>query len=73
MNLITQIKINNSPNNTNYLKDNSHWYKYLNRNSDYLKDFENEMKNKYKLTTSDKFERMVERIDMVSKIIDILQ
>ena len=49
-----QYKIKSNPNDLKYLRERSYWYKYLNRNKDYLKKFEDEMKQTYKITTEDR-------------------
>ena len=56
-----------------YLKENSYWYNYLNRNPIYLKAMEEEMKKKYKLTPEDKIEKMYNSISMVSEFLKILK
>ena len=73
MNLETMHRIKTNPNNLRYLRENSSWYKYLNRNRFYLKNFEEEMKEKYKLKTEDKINKVVESINMAQKIMDILK
>ena len=72
MQIETKLRIKNNPNNSRFLKENSYWYKYLNRNKFYIKNFEESMKQKYKLTPQDRMEKMAEGIDTLSKIIDIL-
>ena len=72
MNLAIQYRIKNNPNNLKFLRENSHWYKYLNRNKSYIKSFEDEMKKNYRLTTVDRMSKIADGIDMVSKIMDIL-
>lgn len=72
MQINVKLKIKQNPNNTKFLKENSYWYKYLNRNQTYYRDFENAMKTKYKLTPEDRMNKMRESIDTLSKIIDIL-
>ncbi len=71
MNLPLQYKIKQNPILEKYLRENSSWYKYLNRDSSYLIEFEKEMKIKYKMTTKDKLDRFSKNIDKVSQIIDI--
>lgn len=71
MNVYTQMAVRKSPNNIKYLRENSGWYKYLNRSVNYINDFEREMKVSYKLTTKDKLDRFSKNIDRVSEIIDI--
>lgn len=72
MNIETQLRIKNNYNNQKFLKEHSYWYKYLNRSGYYVKDFENDMKEKYKLTTKDRMEKMADSLDTVSKVLDIL-
>lgn len=72
MNLYTQYRIKNNSNSLKYLRENSNWYKYLNRNSSYIKPFEEEMKQRYKLTTKDKVDKLVDSLDTVSQLLDIL-
>ena len=72
MNIEVRYKIRSNPNSMRYLKENSYWYKYLNRNKLYLKDFENEMKEKYKLTVKDRVDKVKDNLDTISKIMDIL-
>ena len=71
MNIFVQYDLKNDYNNVKFLRENSYWYKYLNRNPLYLKEFKEEMKEKYKLTFKDKLDRFSENLDRVSDIIDI--
>lgn len=73
MNVETQIKIRNNPYLYRYLRDNSAWYKALNRNPDMIKQMEIEMKNAYKLNLTDKIENIGQRIEMVRTFMDILK
>ena len=54
MKLDVQFKIKNNYLLQKYIRENSYWYKYLNRNPGLLSEMEREMKEKYKLTASDK-------------------
>ena len=54
MQIDIKIAIEQNPNLKRYLKENSYWYNYLNRNPIYLKAMEEEMKKKYKLTPEEK-------------------
>ena len=47
MQIDIKIAIEQNPNLKRYLKENSYWYNYLNRNPIYLKAMEEEMKKKY--------------------------
>ena len=42
MNLSTQFKIKNNPLLQKYIRENSYWYKYLNRNPNLLTEMEKE-------------------------------
>lgn len=71
MTLDLQYKIKSNENYIRYLRENSRWYKYLNRNSLLFNEFEKEMKIKYKMTPKDKLDRFSKNIDKISQIIDI--
>lgn len=72
MQIDIQYKIKSTPNDLKYLRERSYWYKYLNRDKNYLKKFEEEMKRNYKITTEDKMKKMADSLDSLSKIINIL-
>lgn len=69
MSLDIQYKIKNNPNYIRYLRENSYWYKSLNRNLDNFKYFEEEVKEVYKLRASDRFEKAIETIELFQNII----
>ena len=69
MNLELQFKIKNNPNYVKYLHEHSWWYKNLNRNINTFSQFEERVKEDYKLRSSDKFERVINTIDMLQTII----
>ncbi len=71
MDLSTQYKIKSNPNYVKFLREKSIWYKYLNRSSIFLKDFDKDMRLTYKLTSKDKLDRFSKNIDKISQIIDI--
>ena len=56
-----------------YLRSNSYWYKILNRNPELIDKYIKEVKEAYKLTTTDKINNVIDKIDMVSKIINTLK
>ena len=60
MNLNLQYRINQDPRQHQFLRENSYWYKYLNRSELYYKDFIEDMKDKYKLKSSDRINKMME-------------
>lgn len=68
-----KIMIDANPNYKRYLRTNSYWYKTLNRNPEMINNFISEVKEKYKLRTSDKINDIMDKIDMVSKFINVLR
>ncbi len=66
-------RINNDINLKRFLRENSYWYKELNRNPGSFKHFVNEMKVKYKLTTTDKINRTIDNINMITAFLDVLK
>lgn len=73
MTLELQFKIKNNPYLIKYLHENSGWYKYLNRDPKTFKIFEEEMKEKYKLRTTDRFEQIINNLDMMAKFMSALK
>ena len=56
-----------------YLRENSNWYKILNRNPLMLDKMIEEMKDTYKLNTSDKIENISDKLSLVESFIDVLK
>ena len=54
----------------NFLRENSNWYKELNRNPENLDLFIKKMKEKYKLRTIDKVDNIVDSVDIITKILN---
>ena len=73
MDLYTINYIKTNPLIYNYLREESHWYKELNRDSKYLKVIEEAAKKKYKLTPQDKIEKLSQKIELISTFIDVLK
>ncbi len=65
--------LDSNPDYKRYLRSNSYWYKTLNRNPEMINNFIDEVKEKYKLRTSDKLSDLIDKIDMVSKFINVLR
>ena len=65
MNVEIQYRLRSNPNDIKYLREKSYWYKFLNRNKNYFKQFEEEMKKEYKLTSEDKINKMANSINML--------
>ncbi len=72
MTLELQFKIKNDPNLFRYLRENSYWYKELNRNPASIKQMEFEMRKRYKMTTVDKIGNIKKSIEMVRTFMDVL-
>lgn len=73
MNLENQFKIKNDPMLQKFIRENSYWYKNLNRNPDLIENMTSEMKEKYKLTTSDKINDISNKIDLIKSFMDVIK
>lgn len=73
MDIRTQIMVRSNPNIYRFLREESYWYKYLNRNPNSMKDLEKAMKNKYKLTTQDRLEKVGNSISLLHSFMDVLK
>ena len=73
MNLYTIIYIKSNPNLYRYLRDDSSWYKVLNRGEESIKMVEEEMRKRYKLTAQDKIEKLSRSVEMISTFMDVLK
>lgn len=72
MNLYNQIIINKNPLLKKYLRENSYYYKFLNRNPEIIKNMYKEMQKVYKLTFNDKLNKVKENLNMINNFMDIL-
>ena len=73
MNLDTQFKLKNNPLYIKYLRENSYWYKMLNREPNSFKNFEEEVKTNYKLRPSDRINQALEYVEMFETIMSTLK
>ncbi len=73
MSIENQIKLKSNVNYIKFLRENSHWYKYLNRSNQYFKDFENEVKTTYKLRPADKISQAIDTFDMIQTVLTTLK
>lgn len=69
MNLDIQFKLKNNPYFQRYIRENSYWYKLLNRNPNIFKLFEEKVKEDYKLRASDKISKALSTIEMFQNIV----
>ena len=73
MQLDVMMRINSDIRQKQFLRENSYWYKYLNRSSNYYKNFINDMKIKYKMTTVDKLNKVNDNINMFRSFLEVLK
>ena len=73
MNYEIQRKIQTDINLKRFLRENSYWYKRLNRNPASFSYFVNDMKERYHLTTSDKINRTIDNFNMFQSFLDVLK
>ena len=68
-----QLKINSDQRLKQFIRQYPNWYKLLNRNPYLYKDFVNDMKEKYKLTTSDRLNKTLDSISMLQTFLEVLR
>lgn len=73
MRLETQYTIKSNPNFIRYLRENSNWYKLLNRNPDMIKVFIEEVKEKYKMRPTDKIYHVLETIEVLQNVFSTIK
>ena len=73
MKLVVIFKIKNNPNYLRYIRENSYWYKILNRDSNMFKQFVQEVNREYHLRTSDKISKALTTIEMLSSVVSNLK
>ena len=66
---LIQERLKSNPHYLEYLHTHSYWYKKLNRDYKYFKEFENEVKTVYKLYPKDKAEKALNLLNMLQTII----
>lgn len=73
MSLDVQFKLKDNKYYINYLRENSEWYKYLNRDPKMFPYFEEEVKRAYKLTKADRLEKTLNTLEMATKLFEALK
>ena len=68
-----QFRIKNDEKLKQFLRENSYYYKYLNRNPSYLKDVIEDMKDKYGMRPSDKINKMINNIGLMNSFLEALR
>ena len=73
MNLDTQFKLKNNPLYLKYLRENSYWYKMLNREPNSFAFFEEEVKKNYKLRPEERISKFLDYIEMLETVMSTLK
>lgn len=73
MRIDIQFKLKDDPNLQKFVRENSYWYKNLNRNPDSINLLIDEMKEKYKLTTADKINDLSNKLDLIKTFMNVLK
>ena len=68
MTLGIQFRIKNNPHYQRYIRENSYWYKILNRDPSRIKEMEELAKEKYQLRPTDRINRMLETVEMLQTL-----
>ena len=73
MEIDLQKKLLEKPKMYQYLKENSYWIKYLNRNPEIYKEFEVKMKELYHERVTDKVSNAIDQIDLINGVLMALK
>ena len=73
MSLETQFTLKSNEQYISYLRSHSYWYKELNRHPSIFPTFEEEVKTTYKLRMSDRLEKIMNTMDMITSIVSSLK
>ena len=73
MQLVIQQKLLQDKQMAEYLKQNSDWFKYLNRDPENYTEFTSQMKEKYKTRTTDKVQSFIDNVDMINSVLNVLK
>ena len=68
MTLDIQFRNKNNPHYQRYIRENSYWYKILNRDPSRIKEMEELAKEKYQLRPTDRINRMLETVEMLQTL-----
>ena len=67
------MKLKKNPKMSEYLKENSEWYKYLNRSPINYNYFIKNMKEQYRTRTTDKISDLMDNIEIISNVLKVLK
>lgn len=68
-----QLKISSDPRLKTFIRQYPNWYKYLNRNPLNYSEFVKDMKEKYKITTTDRLNKTLNNISMLQTFLEVLR
>lgn len=68
-----QLKISSDPRLVSFIRQYPIWYKRLNRNPLLFRQFNEDMKDKFKIRPSDKLNKTLENISMIQAFLDVLK
>ena len=68
-----QFRIKNDEKLKQFLRENSNYYKYLNRSPSYLKEIIEDMKDKYGLRPGDRINKMIDNIGLMNSFLEALR
>lgn len=70
MNIKTQLIIKSNPNIYQYLRENSYWYKYLNRDYKNIEKMINEIKKIDRERKTNKINNIIDTFDIIGAFMD---
>lgn len=73
MTLDIQFKLKSNQNYIRYLRENSYWYKQLNRHPETFKVFEEQVKDHYGLRPTDRLERAIQTFSLLENILSTMK
>lgn len=73
MNLDTQFKIKSNPLLQRYIRENSYWYKLLNRDPSLINKMINNMKIDYKMTFEDKIDDLNNKMNLIKMFMETMK
>lgn len=73
MTLEVQYNLKSNPNFIRYLRENSHWYKLLNRNPLLFKKFASDVKEEYGLKPASRIAKALETIEVLQNVISSIK
>lgn len=73
MELNTLYRLKNDDKMHKFLRENSDWYKYLNRYAGNYDKFIKAMKKKYRLNPTDKISDVIDNFDLITSVIGTIK